>query len=229
MYTVKFYKGDYYDRQMEANQDGAVAYVEHHFNSSSSTTASYAVVVTGFNASQTSKNWGRWYAKAVAAHFGTNVSGDDGILVGGWNGRGDANLRETDMPALLLEPLFASNSMQADIIRSENGQSALARILVESIQRFFPGGGRIAFSVGHKYKETNPNDLGAPLAGGGWEADYAEKVLDKAKTMLESITERPAGRKLRVMRGDDVLFEVSIDEDDVIRWAPERDLVIIPD
>jgi hypothetical protein len=229
MYTVKIYKGDYYDRQMKANKDGAVAYVEHHFNSSSSTTASYAIVVTGYNASQTSKNWGRWYAKAVATHFGTQVAGDDGILVGGWDGRGDANLRETDMPAILLEPLFASNAMQADIIRSESGRAALARILVESIHRFFPQGGLVAFSVGHKYKKTNPNDLGAPLAGGGWEADYAEKVLEKAKTLLESSTERPVGRKLRVMRGDDVLYEVAIDEDDVIRWAPERDLLILPD
>ena len=89
------------------------------------------------------------------------------------------------MPAILLEPLFASNPQQADIIRNDSGQTRLARVLVESIQRFFPDGGLIAFSVGHKYKTSNPRDLGAALAGGGWEAEFAEKVLVKAKAILE--------------------------------------------
>ena len=176
MYEVKFYKGDYLARQQAANSAKAVAYVEHHFNSSSSESASYAVVVVGSNASNTSRNWGRWYARAIAEQFGTKVGGDDGILVGGWDGRGDGNLKHTKMPALLLEPLFASNPQQADLIRSEDGQNALARVLVESIHRYFPEGGLIAFSVGHKYKTSNPADRGAPLAGGGNEADYAEKV-----------------------------------------------------
>ena len=83
MYTVKFYKGDYLQRQQAANKDKAIAYVEHHFNSSSSEQANYAVVVVGSNASNTSRNWGRWYAKAVADQFGTKVAGDQGILVGG--------------------------------------------------------------------------------------------------------------------------------------------------
>jgi hypothetical protein len=229
MYTVKFYKGDYYDRQRTANQDGAVAYVEHHFNSSSSSQANYAVVVTGSNASQTSKNWGRWYAHAIADQFGTRVAGDSGILVGGWNGRGDANLRYTAMPAILLEPLFASNPQQADIIRSDSGQGTLARILVESIQRFFPNGGLIALSVGHKYKQSRPNDRGAAVAGGGNEADYAEKVLEKAATMLKEISTPTQGRKLRVMQGDNLLYETDVDEDAVVAWSPDRDLLYIPE
>ena len=47
MYQVKFYKGDYLQRQLAANADKAVAYVEHHFNSSASASANYAVVVVG--------------------------------------------------------------------------------------------------------------------------------------------------------------------------------------
>ena len=229
MYTLKYYKGDYAKRQRDANRDKAVAYVEHHFNSSSSSIASYAVVVTGSNASRTSKNWGRWYARAVAAHFGNQVGGDNGILVGGWNGRGDGNLRDTNMPAILLEPLFASNPQHADIIRSESGQSALARILIESIRRFFPDGGLIAFSVGHKYKQRNPNDRGAALAGGGTEADYAEKVLEKAADMLRNAEPVPEGRTIRIMQGDRLLFETQVDEDSLIVWSPERDLLFIPE
>ena len=187
------------------------------------------MVVTGSNASRTSKNWGRWYANAVATFFGTKVAGDNGILVGGWNGRGDGNLKHTAMPAILLEPLFASNPQHADIIRSESGQTDLARILVESIQRFFPDGGLIAFSVGHKYKKSSPNDRGADLAGGGSEADYAEKVLKKAAVMLEAIDQIGIARTLRVMHGDSVLFETEVDEDAQIVWNPERGLLHIPE
>ena len=36
MYRCKFYKGDYRERQEQANADRCAAYVEHHFNSSTS-------------------------------------------------------------------------------------------------------------------------------------------------------------------------------------------------
>lgn len=228
-YTVKFYKGSYLQRQQAANADSAVAYVEHHFNSSSSPTATYAVVVVGSNASNTSRNWGRWYARAVAEQFGTKVGGDGGILVGGWEGRGDGNVKHTRMPAVLLEPLFASHPQQADLIRSEAGQAALARILVESIRRFFPDGGLVAFSVGHKYKTSNPSDRGAALAGGGTEADYAEKVLQKAAKLLTEEPAVPVQRMLRVMKGEQLLFETAVDEDAVLTWSSERNLLFIPD
>ena len=228
-YTVKFYKGNYLQRQQAANADKAVAYVEHHFNSSSSPAATYALVIVGSNASNTSRNWGRWYSRAVAEQFGTKVGGDDGILVGGWDGRGDGNVKHTRMPALLLEPLFASHPQQADLIRSEAGQAALARILVESIRRFFPDGGLVAFSVGHKYKTSSPRDRGAPLAGGGTEADYAEKVLQKAEKLLTEEPAAPAQRMLRVMKGENLLFEVVVDEDAVLTWSSERNLLFIPE
>lgn len=228
-YTVKFYKGDYLQRQQAANADRAVAYVEHHFNSSASPSAGYAVVVVGSNASSTSRNWGRWYARAVADQFGTQVGGDGGILVGGWAGRGDGNVKHTRMPAVLLEPLFASNPQQADAIRSEAGQAALARILAESIRRFFPDGGLVAFSVGHKYKTSSPNDRGAALAGGGTEADHAELVLQKAAQLLAAEPAVPTQRMLRVMRGDTLLFETPVDEDATLSWSSERNLLYIAD
>jgi N-acetylmuramoyl-L-alanine amidase len=229
MYQVKFYKGDYLQRQQAANADKAVAYVEQHFNSSASPTPNYAVVIVGSNASSTSRNWGRWYAKAVAEQFGCRVGGDGGILVGGFDGRGDGNVKHTRMPAALLEPLFASNPQQADAIRSEAGQAALARILAESIRRFFPDGGLVAFSVGHKYKTSNPNDRGAALAGGGTEADHAEKVLKKAARLLTQEAAAPAQRMLRVMRGEQLLFETALDEDAVLSWSSDRNLLFIPE
>lgn len=222
MYEIKFYRGDYIERQRQANADNCVAYVEHHFNSSASVEANYAVVIVGANASQTSRNWGRWYAGRVATEFGVRVGGDQGILVGGFNGRGDGNLRHTDMPAVLLEPLFVSNPQQAEIVRSDAGQQRLAEMLTESIQRFFQKGGLIGFSVGHKYKTSNPNDRGAAVAGGGWEADYAEAVLLKTQVLLEAIEGPQVTRDIRVVQGDQELWRQSVDIDADISWDAAR-------
>ena len=227
MYEVRFYKGDYGERQRRANADQAKAYVEHHFNSSSSPMANYAVVITGSNASQTSRNWGRWYTQATSREFDVPIGGDQGIKVGGYDGRGDGNLKHTNMPAILLEPLFASNPRHADIIRSEDGQMRMARVLVDSVRRFFPDGGLIAFSVGHKYKTSNPDDRGANLVGGGSEAEFAEKVLLKAEAMLHGITAPEEGRHLRVVKGEEVLLDDVIDEDALLVWDPERCLLRI--
>jgi len=227
VYEVRFYKGDYGERQRRANADQAKAYVEHHFNSSSSPMANYAVVITGSNASQTSRNWGRWYTQATSREFDVPIGGDQGIKVGGYDGRGDGNLKHTNMPAILLEPLFASNPRHADIIRSEDGQMRMARVLVDSVRRFFPDGGLIAFSVGHKYKTSNPDDRGANLVGGGSEAEFAEKVLLKAEAMLHGISAPEEGRHLRVVKGEEVLLDDVIDEDALLVWDPERCLLRI--
>lgn len=235
-YTVKFYGStdepmDYWQRQKAANRDGCQAYVEAHFNSSSNSRADYALCIVGSNASQTSRNWGRWYSKAVADRFGSRVGGSDGILVGGYNGRGDGNIRRTTMPAILLEPMFCSNPAQADLIRSEFGQNALAQILVDSIRRFFPHGGTIGFSVGHKYKKSRPRDRGAALVGGGFEAEYAEIVLNKAAELLEGsagIVEDPeADRVLEVELDGEVVHSLAIDPDSRVYYDELRDRIVI--
>lgn len=227
MYQIRFYKGDYRLRQQQANEDGCKGYVEHHFNSSASSTAHYTVVITGSNASETSKNWGRWYARAVARELDVPLGGDQGIMVGGYNGRGDFNLRFTSMPAILLEPLFASNPQHAEWIRSDSGQTKLARILCESIQRFFQDGALIGFSVGHKYKTSRPNDRGALVYGGGWEAEYAEAVLEKARAMLEGIDRPQEQREIRVLQGDELLWKGAVDEDADVTWDPIRGVLRI--
>ena len=227
MYRVQQYRGDYFERQDQANRDECICYVEHHFNSSSSLSANYTVVITGSNASQTSKNWGRWYARAVSREFGLPLGGDNGIKVGGYGGRGDFNLRHTDMPAILLEPLFASNPRHAQWIRSSEGQQQLAQILVESIQRFFQKGGLVGFSVGHKYKRSKPNDRGAEVYGGGNEADFAEAVLQKAQVLLEDIQVCQEERTIQVIQGETILLNHTVDPDANLTWDPVRGILRI--
>jgi len=227
MYQVKFYKGDYRARQEQANADQCIAYVEQHFNSCDNAGVGYSMVVVGSNASQTSKNWGRWYAAAVSREFSTSLGGDSGIKVGGYNGRGDANLRFTDMPAVLLEPLFCSNLAQAALIKSEEGQARLARILCDSIQRFFQKGGLLGFSVGHKYKTTNANDRGAAIVDGGWEADFAEAVLEKTAAMLTQVQPSQAAREIRIIEKGNVVATHAIDPDADVEWDPVRGVLIV--
>jgi hypothetical protein len=186
MYTVRFYKGYQVQRQRDANADGAICYIEHHFNSCTDPKAGYTVVIVANNASHKSREWGKLYARLVSGEFGTKIGGDSGIKVGGYGGRGNYLLRYTSMPAILVEPLFASNPHNAAIIKSEDGRERLARALVESIREMFPDGGLVAFSVGHKYNTRKPDDRGASVAGGGNEADYVEMVLEKAGEILRS-------------------------------------------
>jgi N-acetylmuramoyl-L-alanine amidase len=186
MYTVKWLKGDYRDRQREANSLNAVLYVEHHFNSSANQSADYTCVVVGSNAGRISREFGQLYAKYVSQEFDCKIGGTNGLLIGGFQGRGDSNIKHTNMPAVLLEPLFVSNPKRAEEVRSEEGQNKLARCLVACIHHFFPNGGLIAFSVGHRYKKSNPKDEGAAVFGGGTEAQFAEIVLKKAEALLNA-------------------------------------------
>ena len=227
MYEVRFYKGDYPARQQAANHDECVAYIEHHFNSTAGTGGNYACVVVGSNASNTSRNWARWYARTVADSFGIRLGGEAGVLVGSFNGRGDGNVKFTDMPAILVEPLFANNPDHAAWIRSDAGQDRLARILADSIQRCFPNGRLVAFSVGHKYKTSNPADRGADVYGGGCEADYAEIVLNKAAALLEGISEPAAARPFSVMVGNREVWRYEADPDAVVRWDEARGILFI--
>lgn len=191
MYKIKFYEGDYRQRQKQANKDGCDGYVEHHFNASTRKKADYTVVITGYYAGSKTKKWARTYARYIAKTFNTKLGGDTGLQVGGYDGRGTGSLRHTYMPAILLEPLFCSNPKQAAIIKSGKGQDKLAQCLVRSIKTIFPpprhkGIIKIGFSVGHKYKKSRPKDRGATVYGGGMEADYTEIVLKKAKVLLEN-------------------------------------------
>lgn len=162
-YITKFYSGDYGERQRQANADNASVYIEHHFNSVDNPKADYSCVIVGSNAGRISREFGQAYAASVASLFGCKVGGANGLLIGGYNGRGDGNIKHTKMPAVLLEPIFISNPKQAERIVQDVWQDGLATILADTIKHFFPQGGLIAFSIGHKGKRSNPNDRGASV------------------------------------------------------------------
>jgi len=188
-YTVKFYSGSYRARQNAANADRAICFVAHHLNSDDNVTADYALCDVANNASRTSKAWASWYVHKVAETFGVKVwSGGDGVCVGGMGGRGNSQIFYTDMPAILPEPLFCSNPRSAEILRGDSGRRQLAEILAASIREFFPKGGLVAFSVGHRGKPKS-SDAGAPVYAKSGEpaiseADLTENILERAADLL---------------------------------------------
>lgn len=183
MYTVTFYKGSYKSRQNQANTDRCDVYVEHHFNSSDKPSANYCAVVLADNCSAKSKAIAADYVQRVSSAFGIKAYNGNGLMVVESDGRGNGNLKHTNMPAVLLEPFFCSNPDAAKVLKSEAGQEQLARILMETIKAQFPNGAKVGFSVGHKYK-PNSKDMGAAVHGGGREAEYAELILQKCARML---------------------------------------------
>ena len=185
-YTVKFYTGDYGFRQRSANKDKALCYIEQHFNAAASPNANYCLAVTGSNASQKSINMAASYVDAVETYLGIpKWSGGKpkGVAIGGISGRGDSNLIYTNMPAVLLEPLFVTTPAHVYMLKERT--NLLAVCVVDMVREHFPNGGLIGFSIGHKGKSSNPKDRGAAVYGGGTEADFAEMVLNIAKALLE--------------------------------------------
>lgn len=185
-YSIFWAKGNYDDRQEAANREGCDVYIEHHFNALAydkpGTDDNPALCLVAHNASQTSKTLAADYSNRVASEFGYK---NRGVIQLEYKGRGDFNLRFTKMPAFLVEPLFVSDPEQAVVAQSDIGQLKLARILVETIKAQYPAGAKVAFSVGHKYKESSPYDRGAPVVNStATEADLAELVLKKAAAIL---------------------------------------------
>lgn len=185
MYYPRFVTGDYGARQKAANEMGAVCYLEQHFNASPSPSTNYCCVIVADNASSTSKAWAATYAALIHLHTGIEpyAGSQTGTVVGGFEGRGNANLRSTNMPAILVEPLFCTNKEYANGLHPTVEQ-VLASAIVQSITAAFPQGGIVALSIGHKGKDSNPNDRGAQCINGETEADWAERVLVKAAEIL---------------------------------------------
>jgi N-acetylmuramoyl-L-alanine amidase len=185
-YTPMFFTGDYDDRQRDANGHKVNVYIEQHFNSiDGNALANYSLALVASNAGSLSRQMGTWYAAEVSKRFGIK---NNGLKVLDVNERGAFNLRYTNMPALILEPFFVSNKDGAAWAKDPVKQAVLADIINDMVRLFFPNGGLVGLSVGHKGKTSSPKDRGADVLGGGTEADCAEAVLKQTEKLLTSFT-----------------------------------------
>lgn len=199
--------GEYRDRQEAANKAGVDLYLEQHINSSTSDTPDYALGVVATNASERSKEVAMWYAAEAGARFDVGGPDDhdvgygDGVRVGG---RGNGNLYYTNMPAVILEPWFASNPTQAKKMNTPSGIREAAELLAETVKMFVPENGSVALSVGHAGKPSRPNDLGAAIVGGGTEAGWSQKVVALAERLIVKGDEKPGKAMYLNIRVDGV-------------------------
>lgn len=190
-------RGNKYDKQEAANKAGADLYYEQHFNSApepGGSKATYSAIVTSTNASDESLKWASDLVNRWVKRFGTklhdwsqgNARVPAGILFGGYRGRGNSNLKNTNMPAILGEPMFVSNPRQADFILTPAGKLAIAEELVASIRMMLPDGGIVALSEGHIHNPGRPRDRGAGVKGHPYtsEGEQAEMVLDLVEDLL---------------------------------------------
>lgn len=189
-FQVIFYKGDYKDRQEQANRDDCDLYVEQHLNSVTDPTIDYACVITRKVPNTTEEALAKTYCEMIHNTFGNQCQG---VIKGGFNGRGSRNISTCTMPSLLLEPLFISNRQHVDWLMNGLGIPLLAVCLADTIKTYYKSG-TIGFSVGHKYKTSNPDDRGAKvpesylipyLNTSIYESDICESILLKAKNILE--------------------------------------------
>lgn len=207
-YETKFYEGKYKTRQNEANKDGAILYVEQHFNSHDDKYVNYAMAVVANNASNKSKEFAIDYVNEVSKELGISTYSGK-IRVGGL---GNGNLINTMMPAVILEPCFISSYEGLDTASSYFGQALLAECLVDTIKKHFPEGGLIALSVGHE--GNKPSDMGV-VTHKGTEAEFAREVLTIAESMLAKkdkvivpvIRNNKEVAHFRIFEGEQIMIE----------------------
>jgi len=182
MYSIQFYSGRARECQVQANIDNCTAYLQSQFNVSENPRDNYTSVSLASNASEISKRWARQYAKLVCDDFDTPLGGNEGILIGGANGENELDLIFTNMPAILVKPLFATNPLHADWIKTKSIQLRLARSLVSSILSLFPNGGLIGFCL----SRSNNRSEADIFNNGINTVQYSDMILRQAAILLQS-------------------------------------------
>lgn len=138
---------------------------------------------------------GKHYVKCLAEAFPEIKARRPAIQIGG---AGNISIVHTAMPAMLLEPCFGNNPRHAAILNTTIGLKKLADVLVGTITEFFPDGGLVAFSVGHRRLRNRAGrlDQGCAVLNAPRhqfedrvlaEADYAEMILQEVACKLKVI------------------------------------------
>lgn len=122
------------------------------------------------------------FAYTVQEDFETALGGKEGVLIGGRYGINEADLIYTHMPAILVQPLFATNPVHASWLKNKSVQLRLARIITKSIYSSFPNGGLFAFSAS---PYLNVNKVEVPFFNLKT-ARFAESILRQTSVMIHS-------------------------------------------
>lgn len=184
----------YRDRQNYANSQNAGLYVEFHFNAKEydkpGVQDNPATVLVCNNAGTLTRKLAADFADHISRAFGHP---NGGLLIRSPGDRAYYNLYYSRPPAILIEPLYVSDPTQAALAMREDTQQRIAEILRDVVVKYFPDGVSVACSLGHKFKPAPHHfDRGAPICKAVpnpknlAEADLAEQVMEKFRTLLAS-------------------------------------------
>lgn len=181
MFRVITPTGDYPARNRAANAAKTDLYLDFHFNAGPSV-ANYCMTMF---LTKSSASIAGALSRSMASVVGLR---DMGAKVAT---RGRVCIAACAMPAVILEPLFVSNPAGAAWVKNPGNLDRLADAIAATVKSYYPNGGTIAISTGHIGKTSSPNDRGAPVFGGGTEAEYAAMLAAKVASRL-STTSPPA-------------------------------------
>ena len=171
-----FLTGDYATRvkprMIQAKAEQCVLTVDFHFNSYDAPAIGGEVYYKDNDAKS------KAFAKAVIDVFRSLNLPDHGDPLKPASGSRAAFILAYDGPAVLLEPLFISNSSQAAWIRDAANLASLGQGIARAIKANTAEGDKIGLSIGHLGKDSAPDDRGARHAIEGWEADYAKRLAE---------------------------------------------------
>jgi hypothetical protein len=184
VYLFRFYSGNSREKQDKANIDRCSAYLDFQFNISADPQAEYTAVAVASNASRTSKYWARQFSQLISEDFGIPIGGNNGVLIGGEYGKNETDLIYTQIPAVMILPLFISNPIHASWIKDKSIQFQIARNLAKSLYSTFPNGGTFALTATPYTLEEY--ELIKFVFGSEDPVNYAKMILRQTCIMMQS-------------------------------------------
>lgn len=187
---ITWLKGDYvgnHEREAQALREGCKLVIEFHFNSDGSTASGGET----------------WYKPddQLSLAIATDIRNRYQNIGLGLHGPGPnaavASTRAGWLPyyscsAILLEPLFVSNPNGAAWIHDAANVDLLATQIAAAVIAHTAEEDIIGLSIGHRFKHSSPNDMGAACVLGDSEATHGTATAEAVAAKLTSIAITPA-------------------------------------
>lgn len=221
---ITWLKGDYvgnHERQAQAQSEGCKLVIEFHFNSN-------GPIATG------GETWfkpGDPLSLTVATDIRNRYSNIGLSLHGPGPNAAVSGTRAGWLPfyscsAILLEPLYVSNPDQARWIHQSGNVDLLAGQVTEAIFNNTSDVDVIGLSIGHRFKHSHPNDMGAACALGDNEADHGTALAEAVAAMLTSVAPVAAGNGTVPAPENPVLTSPLFQGNSVLEGVAEGHLVL---
>src|SRR2546423_1984270 len=221
---ITWLKGDYvgnHERQAQAQSEGCKLVIEFHFNSNGAT-------ATG------GETWfkpGDPLSNTIAADIRNRFSNIGLSLHGPGPNEAVSSTRAGWLPfyscsAILLEPLYVSNPDQARWIHQSGNVDLLAGEVTAAIFNNTSDADTIGLSIGHRFKHSHPNDLGAACALGDNEADHGMALAEAVAAKLTAVAPVAAGEGIVPAPEHPVLTSPLFQGNTVLEAVAEGHLVL---